>query len=122
MTCVESRAPFLFLTKAPYGLVTSLLMKAWSSNHDRSLSHLVSSQMSLCPGWLGLSLRRHEGVVGNDMKKSKANLMGCLRIGAAPAFASPIFLQGSPGPVGVKGSIGAPGLLGKKVSVIAYRF
>lgn len=28
------------------------------------------------PGWLGFLLRRHQGVVGSDMKKSRANLMG----------------------------------------------
>lgn len=64
-------------------------------------------------------LRRHQEIVTNDTKKSKTNLTGFVQIAVAPTSVFPIFFQGAPGPVGDKGSVGRPGLLGKKVSVIS---
>lgn len=78
-------------------------------------------QMSLPAGWLGPLLRRHQGAAGNDMKKTKTNLMGFLRIATGPTYVSRNFIQGSSGPVGAKGNIGSPGPSGKKVSVISLR-
>ena len=94
----------------------------WSSKPDCKPSHLLSAQMSLSPGWLGLLLSRHQGAAGNDTKKSETDLTGFLRIAATPTYVSPIFVQGFPGPMGAKGSLGNPGPAGKKVSVISYRF
>ena len=85
------------------------------------LSHLLCVQMSLSPGWPGLLLRRHQGAVGNDMKKSNTNLMGFLRIATGPTYVSHNFIQGSSGPMGAKGNVGSPGPSGKKVSVISLR-
>lgn len=78
-------------------------------------------QMSLPAGGLGLLLRRHQGTAGNDMKKSKTNLMGFLRIATGPTYVSHNFIQGSSGPAGAKGNIGNPGPSGKKVSVFTLR-
>lgn len=70
----------------------------------------------------GFLIKEAPPVVRNDMKKSRSNLNGLLRIAAAPTFPFPIFFQGFPGPMGTKGSVGRPGLLGKKVNVTFYRF
>lgn len=114
LTFVTSRAPFLFLTKAPHGPGDPC---RWGWYPEGPLG----MQMSLCPGWLGLLLRRQQGAVGNDMKKSKTNLMGFLRIATGPTYVSYNFIQGSSGPVGAKGSVGSPGPSGKKVSGISLR-
>lgn len=94
----------------------------WSSKQDSYLSHLLSANMPLSPGWLGLLLSRYQGAVGKDMKKGKTNLMGFPGIAAMLPYMSPIFVQGFPGPMGAKGNVGNPGPSGKKVSVISYRF
>lgn len=73
------------------------------------------------PSVAGSLVMRHQGRAGNDIMKSKMNLMGSLRMAVLLTSVPAVSPQGSPGSVEAKGSTGRPGLWGRKVSLTSYR-
>lgn len=53
--------------------------------------------------------------------KSQSILTDFVWIAAVPTSVFPVFFQGAPGPAGDKGSVGRPGLLGKKVNSTDFK-